>query len=119
MTKRKQAIYLRDLALTVVKARGVWHPARRGPNMLWFRDQPRGLHIVYRTPLKDLPNPGDQVKRKAAICGVRLNPGLPYGLDIWAPKKVLSVAWSDDGGFELIGYTAGGWEKRIKDLANG
>jgi len=29
---------------------------------------------------------------------------LPYGLDIWAPKKVLSIQWDTGGRFEVISY---------------
>lgn len=118
MIKRERAIELRNVAVAVVKAHGIWTAGavHNGPKALWFHDQARGIHMTYRTPFISLPEPSDKIIHKAAIHGEPLKPTLPYGLDIWAPEKVLSVAWSDEGDFEMIGYKPGDWEKRLLEL---
>jgi hypothetical protein len=50
-----------------------------------------------------------------ALDGGRMN--LPYGLDIWTPKKVLDVEWDNSSMIELIGYDPGRWEQLIKAAA--
>jgi hypothetical protein len=35
---------------------------------------------------------------------------LPYGLDVWRPHRVLSVAWEPDGPIAVVGFRRGAWE---------
>ena len=36
------------------------------------------------------------------------------GVEVYAPKRVLDIAWDDAGTVELIGYDPGEWEWAIK-----
>ena len=47
----------------------------------------------------------------------RAKASLPYGLDVYAPKRVLDIAWDDAGTVELIRYDPGEWEWAIKVAA--
>jgi hypothetical protein len=35
---------------------------------------------------------------------------LPYGLDIWADRKVLNVEWDADDTVDVIAFRPGDWE---------
>jgi hypothetical protein len=73
--------------------------------------QTDGIEISYRTPFQ----PDDQSKQKylAALYGIPLRKNLPYGLDIWAPKKVLNIEWNDRGKIELVSFRPGEWEAEL------
>lgn len=148
MTKRDRAIELRDLALTVVKARGTWQKTGGGPNLLMFRDASAGINIAYRTPFQKMPEPSaERVQRhltrraliedgtvrsadlrnrikqaavsyEAVSLAASMPKNLPYGLDVWCHGKVLNVEWSDQGDFKMVGYKAGDWEQRLLKVAN-
>jgi hypothetical protein len=60
----------------------------------------KGFSLALRTPLQRLP------KQKQP----RVKAGLPYGLEVYAPKRVLDMVWDDAGAVELIGYDPGEWE---------
>ena len=38
---------------------------------------------------------------------------LPYGLDIWHGKKVLSIDWDDAEAVEIRSFTPGKWEDTL------
>jgi hypothetical protein len=40
-----------------------------------------------------------------------------YGLDVWAPNKVLNLEW-DDGGVAIISFRPGLWEKALLSVAS-
>ena len=115
VNKQDRAIELRDLALSVVKARGAWQGTWGGAGLLTYRDG--GLIIAYRSPFQQLPQPSGEVVRKAMAYGVMPPKSLPYGLDIWAPRKVLNIEWSDAGDIAVRDYKAGPWEQELERLA--
>jgi len=43
---------------------------------------------------------------------------LPYGLDIWAPKKVMNIEWSDQGELAIVSFRRGAWEDELISAAN-
>ena len=82
------------------------------------------LSICFRTPYHRLPTPNDPITYWAADLGRDVG-SLPYGLNIWAPKKVLNVEWDD--GFDqlvariaqwrrvkVVSYRAGDWEAKLR-----
>jgi hypothetical protein len=71
------------------------------------------LLIGYRTPFQRLPVVRDKLKFIAAKIGAPPPQSLPYGLDLWAPKKVLNVEWDDQGNVALIGFRRGEWEEEL------
>ena len=46
----------------------------------------------------------------AALAKQRANPVLPWGLDVWHGRKVLSLQWDDAGRVEVISFNRGLWE---------
>jgi hypothetical protein len=42
---------------------------------------------------------------------------LPYGLDVWAPNKVLNIEWDDKGNYALVSFRPGAWEAELTALA--
>ncbi len=63
-----------------------------------------GLTLALRTPFQRLPKSAHSRERAT----------LPYGLEVYAPKRVLDIAWDHAGSVELIGYDPGEWEWAIK-----
>jgi hypothetical protein len=108
--KCAQAILLRDAALGVVKRIGAWQTA--SPVKL-LSARVGSLLIGYRTPFQRLPVVRDKLKFIAAKIGAPPPQSLPYGLDLWAPKKVLNVEWDDQGNVALIGFRRGEWEEEL------
>ena len=115
MNKQERAIELRDLALSVVKARGAWTKTKPGePNLLMFDNG--DLRIAYRSPFQKMPPPSGELIRTSMALGLMPLEKLPYGLDIWARGKVLNVEWSD-GDVNVRSYKAGSWERELETLA--
>ncbi len=117
VTKRDRAIALCDLALPLVKARGVWEEVGGGPKFLTLKAD--GLTISYRSPFQKLaPFSGDTL-RKALAYGLAPKANLPHGLNVWhaSTGKVLNVEWSDQGEVAVVSYKVGPWEKVIEALA--
>ena len=42
---------------------------------------------------------------------------MPYGLDVYWPKKVLAVEWDDAGEVRVVGFRPGEWEGKLTTLA--
>ncbi len=55
----------------------------------------------------------------AALAKQRANPVLPWGLDVWHGRKVLSLQWDDAGRVEVISFTRGPWEDEALALGPG
>ncbi|MFY9836772.1 MAG: hypothetical protein WAK55_09930, partial [Xanthobacteraceae bacterium] len=109
-------IQLRNLALRLVKARGIWERSHGGPHLLMFREGANGLVIGYRTPFQRVPPPSALAKYVAALNCKASFGNLPYGLDVWRKYKVLNIEWSDDGCVDLVSYRSGQWERELKRL---
>lgn len=77
------------------------------------------LSISHRTPFSvPFPAASERDKYISAVLGIACPVDLPYGLDVWAPRKVLNVEWDGAGRVQLIGYKPGPWEDELRDLAN-
>jgi hypothetical protein len=115
MTKRDRALELRDLALAVLRARGVWQPMRVNEGSiqaLTFDDD--GLSILHTTPFQRLLQPTGVLKYLAALHGLDPRESLPYGLDVWRDGKKLNIEWSDAGQVVVVSYRAGDWERELE-----
>ena len=55
----------------------------------------------------------------AAQAKQRANPVLPWGLDVWHGRKVLSLQWDDSGRVEVISFNRGPWEDEALALGPG
>ena len=93
--KHERAIELRDLALSVVKARGAWMKTKPGwPNVLAFDSG--DLRIAYRSPFQKMPPPSGELIRTSMAHGLMPPEASPYGLgDLGAARcwNILSVRW--------------------------
>jgi hypothetical protein len=99
MSKEKQALVSRDLALQLLRAKGILHLTRGGPDQLMYQDE--RLSIAYT------PSRAPQ----------------PHSLDVWRRGeraiKVLSVIWHDEGRDAVVIHHGGSWEDLLKRLAAG
>jgi hypothetical protein len=84
--------------------------------MLFSTD--RLLLLSSSKSLLGLHNTVDAERRElvAPIDGFEGVPGLFFGLDIWAPKKVLNFEWTSDGHFRLRSFRRGAWERSLESL---
>lgn len=55
----------------------------------------------------------DRQKFHSAALAQNASVELPYKLDIWFPKKTMSVGWSDAGKFDLISFAPGDWDRDL------
>jgi hypothetical protein len=113
--KLAHALLLRDGALTVLRRMGVWETiaVRGAGDMKVLSARIGSLDILYRTPFQQMPQPDDTLKYRAAQLGLTSPKNLPYGLDIWAPKKVLNIEWDDKGNVALVTLRPGAWELEL------
>jgi hypothetical protein len=93
----ERMIELRDLALTVVKARGRVMPFAGGQPRLVYREGKgrRCITIAYRMLAK-------------RGC---------YDLDVTTRTGLMKVEWSDEGRVDVVSYKRGVWESRLGDLS--
>jgi hypothetical protein len=89
---------IRDAAITALHSDPKWKQV--GPLQMRLLTSRIGLlRFVYRTGLQKLAH------------------SMPFGLDIWAGPKVLSVQWNDDDRiFKIIKFTTGVWIHRDNEL---
>jgi hypothetical protein len=101
---------IRDRAIEFVKARGAWQQAGDVRLLVAAAD---GVRVSYRTPFQRLPADPTPRTYTQALVMQNAQRNLPYGLDIWAPTKVLNVEWSDTGQVEVFGFKPGAWEEIV------
>jgi hypothetical protein len=104
LTKKERATKLRDEALRLVRSKGKLSPMLTGKTVLFktLTYHNGDLQIHYRAPFEPIPN-------DEAI--------MPYGLDVYWPKKVLSIEWDDTGEVRIVGFRPGEWEGKLAALA--
>jgi len=113
MNKREHAIALRDLALTVVRARGSSQTVGNKLRLLTCRLD--DVRIALQMPLQQQPSDiSPMPKYLAAHRGKPTPVYLPYVMDVWDGGKVLSLQWADDGSVEIISYKPGPWERDLE-----
>ena len=114
-----RALAIRDHLLPLIRVRGamegiggsgvrttMWEAGRfafalRSPFTAWgIKASPPGSYSAA------------QAKRRA-------DPVLPWGLDVWHGRKVLSLQWDDTGRAEVISFNRGPWEDEALALGPG
>lgn len=107
LTKKERAIKLRDKALKLVRSKGTRSPILTGKTVLFqtLAYHNGDLHIHYRSPFK--------------LSDAAVAEGLPYGLDVYWPNKVLAIEWDDAGSVRIVGFRPGEWESKLAALAAG
>ncbi len=95
---------LRDKALKLVQTKGKLSPLLTGKTVLFktLTYQNGLLQIQYRSPYAHVPDGGAT---------------MPYGLDVYWPKKVLVIEWGDAGEVHIVGFRRGEWEAKLLALA--
>ncbi len=93
--RKDRALVLRDKALKLVQSKGKLSPLLTGKTVLFktLTYQSGYLKIHYRSPFGTIPD-------DTAM--------MPYGLDLYWPKKVLVIEWNDAGGVRIVGFRRGG-----------
>ncbi len=110
--KLARAAKLRDAAIAIVRRYGTWETDGSGALKIMGARIDR-IQIIYRTPFQSLPDDQSRQKYLAALHGIPLRRNLPYGLDIWTPKKVLNIEWDDRGRIQLVSFRPGQWETEL------
>jgi hypothetical protein len=131
MTKPKRietALQLRDHALSILRQHGRYEPVGDAKFLMWNGE---AFSISHRTPFQqwgygpDIAAGSlaatyglslDQAKYAATLHGIKLPEVLPYCLDIWRGKKVMSLEWADDGRSCIISFKRGEWEAEFLAL---
>ena len=107
----KAALEMRDVGLAVLKMAGKPEPGM-GNNVAATRGT---VMLSVRTPFSEQgPEPAEYHKYLGATIGLVPPKNLPYGLDIWAPKKVLNIEWNDHGDVLLVSFKPGAWQWELR-----
>lgn len=109
--KQKLALCLRDTALRILRARGMFEITNLWPCLQW---RGNGLNLLLRTPFQKLPRISDRMRYMAALLDADPD-NLPYGLDIWVEGrgKVLNIEWDLDSTVAFVCFHRGEWEARL------
>ncbi len=100
---------IRDHVLPLVRERGVLQVQHGTVRLIEFRLNE--WMFSHWTPFNQLsPGEASSPGYRHAIERQRLQPDLPYGLDVWLAEKVLRILWSDDGSFHVVSFLRGPWE---------
>jgi len=113
-----RALAIRDHLLPLVRARGASEPQRASLRLVTtLRIVP--WSIDHWTPLTGLsPGEASSPGYRHPVKRQRMEPDLPYGLDVQREgAKMLGVLWSDDGSFEVVRFVRGAWEGEALALA--
>ena len=116
MKKRDRAIQLRDLALEIIASDGRWeaHTDKAGRTWRSLTYRGQGWSIGYRSPFQPRPGASESMKYAAALLKIERRDNLPFGLDIWAPNKVLNIEWDESGNIVVVSYKPGMWEEALE-----
>jgi hypothetical protein len=107
----KAALEMRDVGLAVLKKVGKPEPGM-GNDVTATRGV---LMLSVHTPFSEQgPGPSEYHKYLGATIGLVPPKNLPYGLDIWAPKKVLNIEWNDHGHVVLVRFKPGAWQWELR-----
>jgi len=119
-TRVHRAVEIREATLTVLHSVGKWdRNFRDGDKWVPHRVASIGrISMSLRTPFTPEPGPSDGLIVLAARQGLRIPTALSYGLDIWAPKKVMNIEWSDRGELVIVSFRRGAWEDELISAAD-
>src|SRR5918995_1801362 len=114
-----RALAIRDHLLPLIRAQGTMEEIG-GSGMRTVMWKAGRFAFALRSPftawgIKALP----PRSYSAAQAKQRANPVLPWGLDVWHGRKVLSLQWDDAGRVEVISFNRGPWEDEALSLGPG
>ncbi len=114
-----RALAIRDHLLPLIRVQGAMKEiGGSGVRMVTWEAEPFGFAL--RSPFTPwppgAPSPGSY---GAAQAKQRANPVLPWRLDVWHERKVLSLQWDYAGRVEVISFSRGPWEDEVLALGPG
>jgi hypothetical protein len=109
------AVTLREAALIIVRRSGTWIEATNNPKLLFGRLG--HISIAYRTPFQRLPELSRKIQCFVAGLSVSVPRNLPYGLDVWAPRKTFNCEWDDGGNVVIRSLRPGPWQMELTSSA--
>lgn len=119
-SRKLDALQIRDAALALMRRHGRWrqHAYKTGNEFVpSFDAKLEGMTISLRTPFSaPTPGPSHEIRYVAALLGKELIEH-GYGLDIWAPRKVMNLEWSQPNDILIVSFRRGAWEQKIIDAA--
>jgi hypothetical protein len=104
-----RAIAIRDHLVPLIRAHGTLQEVSgmAGRVATWSA---QGFICALRSPFTPWPAEVPVASFDQAILRQQGKQVLPWGLDVWHGRKVLSLQWDDKGQVEVIGFTRGSWE---------
>ena len=117
--RTERAVAIRDHLLPLIRVQGAMEETGgSGARMVMWKAG--RFAFALRSPftawgIKASP-PGSY---SAALAKQRANPVLPWGLDVWHGRKVLSLQWDDAGRVEVTSFNRGPWEAEALALGPG
>jgi hypothetical protein len=105
-----RAIAIREHLLPLIRVHGTMQEisGAAGRLAVWKAGT---LTCTVRSPFT--PWPAEEpptASYEQAISRQRAKPVLPWALDVWRGRKVLSLQWDDDGRVEVVSFIRGPWE---------
>ena len=102
-----KALEMRDLALRVVQARGVW---RNDPHVLIYDDDYFGWNFVLAYERPELPGQGAIERITIWVDAVAVRK------PAYTTEMALGIQWSP-GRVDLFGYKSGSWQLALEQYA--
>ena len=104
-----QALAIRDLLLPMIRVHGAMQEVSGmvGRPVVWKAGD---FTCTLRSPFTPWPAKVAIASYDHALSRQRAKPDLPWGLDVWHGRKVLSLQWNDAGRVEVVSFTRGPWE---------
>jgi hypothetical protein len=108
-----RAIAIRNHLLPLIQAHGTLQEVSgmAGRVAVW---KVGGFTCTLRNPFTPWPAEAPPAASyDQAISRQRAKPDLPWGLDVWHGRKVLSLQWDDEGQLEVLAFVRGPWEAEV------
>ena len=115
----RRVVEIRDASLALTRSKGRWSGSFVADGLTWMiRVGSIGaLRVALRIPFTPPPELSDQLRYMVAgVPRVQLVEH-PFGLDVWAGKKVLNLKWSDNDEFNVVSFRRGTWEDELLKAA--
>ncbi len=104
-----RALAIRDHLLPLIRAQGAMKEIG-GSGLRSVTWEVGGFGFTLRSPFTPWPGTSPPGSYAAALAKQRAGPVLPWGLDVWHDRAVLSLRWDDAGRVEVIRFNRGPWE---------
>jgi hypothetical protein len=114
----RHIVELRDAALALLQRHGTLEPVANVGQMNILTAAVGHIRLAHRTPFQPLPDEKAAQTYTEARLQKAAQPTLPYGLDVWAGPKVLSLQWDASDEVMVVSYKPGDWEDELKQAVH-